>query len=78
MIKPWIFHKTIFFLNSNPEKVSWHKSKEHISRILVLEICPGVTMVSKDADPKLLCSSEYKDFCIGFQVFLLVMVLVVL
>ena len=37
-------------------RVSWVKPKEHLFRILALAICLGVSMGSRDADPKLLCS----------------------
>ena len=36
---------------------SWLKPKEHPFRISALEICLGITMSPRDADPKLLCSS---------------------
>ena len=39
-------------------RVSWLKLKEHYFRISALEMCLGVTMSFRDADPKLLCSSE--------------------
>ena len=38
-------------------KVSCYKPEEHPFRVSALEICLGVTMGSRDADPKLLCSS---------------------
>ena len=59
-------------------RVSWVKPKEYRFMISALEICLGVTLASRDTDPKLLCSSGHKDSCIVFQVFLLLMVLVVL
>ena len=43
-------------------KVSCYKLEEHPFRISVLEICLGVTMGSRDADPKLLCSSGMRRF----------------
>ena len=43
-------------------KVSCCKPGEHPFRILVLEMCLGVTMSSRDADPKLLCSSGMRRF----------------
>ena len=36
--------------------VSWLKSKEHSFRMSALEMCLGVTMSSRDADPRLLFS----------------------
>ena len=45
--------------------------EEHPFRILDIEICHGVTMDSRDADPKLLCSSGMKRMSsTGFQGFL--------
>ena len=37
-------------------RVSWLKAKEHPFRVLPLEIYLGVTMGSRDANPKLFCS----------------------
>ena len=59
-------------------RVSWLKSKEHPFRISALEICLGLTMSSRDADPMSTLLFRVKHFCIGFQVFFLVMVLMVL
>ena len=38
-------------------RVSWLKPKEHPFKISALDICLGVTMSSRDADSKQLCSS---------------------
>ena len=43
-------------------RVSCYKPGEHPFRISALEICLGVTMGPKDADPKLLCSSGLRKF----------------
>ena len=57
-------------------RVSWLKSKEHPFRISALEICPGLTMSSRDPMSALLFTVKY--FCVDFQVFFLMMVLMVL
>ena len=54
------------------------KSKEHPFRISALETCIGLTMSSRDADPMSAPLFMLKYFCICFQVFFLVMVLMVL
>ena len=59
-------------------RVSWLKSKEHPFRISALEICLGLTMSSRDADPMSALLFMVKYFCIGSQVFFFVMVLMVL
>ena len=59
-------------------RVSWFKSKEHPFRISTLEICLGLTMSSRDADPMSALLITVKYFCRGFQVFFLVMLLMVL
>ena len=59
-------------------RVSWLKSKEHPFRISALEICLGLTMSSRDADPMSTLLFAVKYFRISFQVFFLVMVLMVL
>ena len=41
-------------------RVSWVKPEEHPCRILDIKICWYVTEGSRDADPKLLCSSGMK------------------
>ena len=38
-------------------RVSWLKPKEYSFRILAIEMCLGVTMSFRDADPKLPCYS---------------------
>ena len=43
-------------------KVSCYKHEEHPLRISALEICLGVSMGSRDTDPKLLCSSGIRGF----------------
>ena len=54
-------------------RVSWVKPKEYPFMISASEICLGVTLASRDTDPKLLCSSGHKDSCIysfpGFLAF---------
>ena len=57
-------------------RVSWLKSKEHPFRISALEICLGLTMSSRDPMSSLLLRVKY--FCVDFQVFFLMMVLMVL
>ena len=50
--------------------VSWVKPEEHPFMISAFKIFLSVIMGSRDADPKLLCSSGWKDSCIGVQGFL--------
>ena len=38
-------------------RVCWLKPKKHPFRISALDVCLGITMGSRDADPKLLSSS---------------------
>ena len=57
-------------------RVSWLKSKEHPFRISALEICLGLTMSSRDLMSALLFTVKY--LCVDFQVFFLMMVLMVL
>ena len=59
-------------------RVSWLKSKKHSFRVSALEICLGLTMSSRYANPMSTLLFRVKYFCIGFQVFFLVMVLMVL
>ena len=59
-------------------RVSWFKSKEHPFRISALQICLGLTMSSRDADPMFALLLTVKYFCIVFQVLFLVMALMVL
>ena len=59
-------------------RLSWLKAKEHPFRISALQICLGLTMSSRDADPMFALLLTVKYFCIVFQVFFFVMVLMVL
>ena len=47
--------------------VSWLKSKEHPFRISALGICLGLTMSSRDADPKSTLLFRVKYFCMVFR-----------
>ena len=48
-------------------RVSWLKSKEHPFRISALGICLGLTMSSRDADPKSALLFTVKYFCMVFR-----------
>ena len=63
---------------ANAYKVSWLKSKEHPFRISALEISLGLTICTSNADPMSTLLFTVKYFCIGFQVFFLVMMLMIL